>query len=600
MTPHPSRWLWAVPWVGALVGCDGCGKDKPYTPFSVGSGVASAAPVASTTDGEPDARAPAKFVVQRAVPAPPRATRWSFDGRPLSAPSDRVFEQALAADFDGDGQREAVAWTLPAQASAPSPPGELWLFPAQGAPKKLLELPGFVPTGPSCSHAATVLQTGPKSVTVDVTARCTTTLLARAPARSISVVAPRSDRPVLGTWRVAAPAAGEPFGVDVDSVDRDGDGRDDVRLVVTEKPICRGPAPAGGPCPTDKEDRSASAQVVWLDRPAGLSRDATEPAQSLGALAAAELGRSKRKQSAAEVTRGVAQVRRLMGTLCAEGGAARLWEADGSMLRCAPLAAVVERLLVAEVQSALAAGEPTRAMAALERDGWYFGHAPEKRRAELQKSVLAAVTVVEPKDVSLALEVAPRGTAPRMSPLSFEPSGGLLVQSKSGLVRVTDTGSVEPLDVDSGVAAWPLALDATVIFSCDRSDVLLGVDPPEPPSGLLSPRPGACAGAKAPPASIVALAAKDGRPSLMVAGEPLGPRITRGEAVLRPRVLGSPRSPDGRLLVLPTGSGPWVDGGDKPELWRAAEGVALAECTVSDGAKSVACVTGSRVRLFRR
>ncbi|MCC6667929.1 MAG: hypothetical protein IT375_29570 [Polyangiaceae bacterium] len=602
MNRRAARCLPFVPLLGALAGCDGCGKSKPYTPFTIASGAAESAAAPSAAEVEADAATPpAKFVVRAALPAPARATAWSFDGRELAAPAGRMFERALAADFDGDGAREVVAWTLPAAASPPSASGELWLFPARGAPKKLLDLPGFVPTGPSCSHGASLLQTGPKSVTLDVTAQCTTTLLARAPTRSVSVVAPLSERPELGTWRVAAPATGEPFSVDVDSVDRDGDGRDDVRLVVTARPICRAPAPATGPCPTDKDDKSASAQVIWLDRPAGLSRDATEPAQSLGAAAAAELARSKRKQSAPQVARGVAQLRRLMGVLCAEGASARILEGDGSMLRCAPLAAVVERLLVAEVQALLAEGDATRAMAALERDGWYFGRAPEKRHAELEKSVLGAVTLVEAKEVPPAkVEVTPRGAAPRMSPLAFEPSGSLLVQSKAGLRRVTEAGEVEALDADAGVTAWPLGVDVSVVFSCERSDVHLSGNPLEPPSGLLSPRPGACAGGKAPSPSIAVLGAKDGRTALLVAGEPLGLRITRAEAVLRPRVFGSPRSPDGRLLVLPMAAGLWLEGGDKPELWRTADAQALAECTVSDGAKSVACVAGSAVRIFRR
>ncbi|MBE7479372.1 MAG: hypothetical protein HS104_05205 [Polyangiaceae bacterium] len=222
------------------------------------------------------------------------------------------------------------------------------------------------------------------------------------------------------TLRVAAAFSTEPFALDVDSTDRDGDGRDDVRLVVTQKPPCRtDPALVAQGCPTDKEDKSVSAQVVWIDRAAGLSRDATEPAASLGALAAAELGRSKRKQTAASVPRGVAQLRRLLGTLCAEGAASRLFEADGSMLRCEPLGTVVERLLVAEVQAALTEKDVERALAALDRDGWYFGRVPDKRRAELVKSVSADTTSVEPKVTKLAVSPLPRGNAPRPQPVGI-------------------------------------------------------------------------------------------------------------------------------------------------------------------------------------
>ncbi|MBE7479373.1 MAG: hypothetical protein HS104_05210 [Polyangiaceae bacterium] len=146
------------------------------------SGLPSAVAEADAGPDEPDAGLPRpKFVVRVASPAPDRATRWSLDGRELAAPAGRVFERGIAADFDGDGTRESVVWTLPAAATPPAPAGELWLFPSAGAPRKLLELPGFVPTGPACKHTAALLQTGPKSVTLDVSASCTTTLLARRP-----------------------------------------------------------------------------------------------------------------------------------------------------------------------------------------------------------------------------------------------------------------------------------------------------------------------------------------------------------------------------------------------------------------------------------
>lgn len=607
--------------LGALIalplaaGCDGCGKDKPYTPFGVASGLPSAVAEADAGPDEPDAGLPRpKFVVRVASPAPDRATRWSLDGRELAAPAGRVFERGIAADFDGDGTRESVVWTLPAAATPPAPAGELWLFPSAGAPRKLLELPGFVPTGPACKHTAALLQTGPKSVTLDVSASCTTTLLARAPTRSVSVVAPLSDRPHVLTLRVAAAFPTEPFALDVDSTDRDGDGRDDVRLVVTQRPPCRtDPALVAQGCPTDKDDKSVSVQVVWIDRAAGLSRDATEPAASLGALAAAELGRSKRKQTAASVPRGVAQLRRLLGTLCAEGAASRLFEADGSMLRCEPLGTVVERLLVAEVQAALTEKDVERALAALDRDGWYFGRVPDKRRAELVKSVSADTTSVEPKVTKLAVSPLPRGNAPRLSPLAFESSGALLVQTSGGLSRIGESGTAEPVEPDADLGAWPLAIETrggqrleNVVFPCDRSDVYLNVASGQGaavsalPSSLLSPRPGACSGGKAPEASIIALGEKDDRLSLLVAGESFGPRISRAEAVLRPRLLGTPRSPDGRHLVVPTSLGLLVEGGDKPELWRVKDAGAWSECTVADGAKAVACVSGAEVVLLRR
>lgn len=599
-------------------GCDGCGKDKPYTPFGVASG--SPAPSASAPEdagaAEPDARAERpRFVPRMATTTPERATRFTFDGREVEAPAGRAFERGLSADFDGDGAKEVVSWTVPLTASPQASPGELWLHPAKGAAKKLGELPGFVPTGPACKLVPALAQTGPKSVTLDVTGVCSTTLLERAPARGLVVVAPLAERPVVLTLRAAYPAKNEPFELEVDSADRDGDGRDDVRLVVTQKPVCRiAPQSVPSGCPTDKEDKSASAQVIWFDRAQGASRDATEPAASLGLLAQVELSRSKKKGAGALVSKGVAQVRRLTTTLCAEGSTARVFEAEGAMLRCAPLVTLAERLLTAEVQAALADKDALAALAALERDGWYFGRASDKRKAELEKSVLAEAVGVEPKETSPKLEVAARPGTPRLSPLAFEATGALLAQTPSGLVRVSEAGTTEAVDADSGLAAWPLVFSTkngrrleNLVFPCDRSDVhpyLVEIGRPYvavAPTSLLAPRPGACGGGgKLPTPSVVVLGEKDDLPALLVGGQSLGPHLGRAELALRPRVLGGPSSPDGRVYVVPTSRGLWLEGPDKPELWKVSDPRSLGDCTAADGGKAVACVAGTAVKIFRK
>jgi hypothetical protein len=150
----------ALPLVLA-VGCK-CGADKPYTPFSVGDAavIPTAAPSASTADVVDAAAPPPAFAGKRAVQAPAGAARWQIDGMALAAPAGRSFERGLAADFDGDGKLEAVTWTLPSAAGGA--PGELWLHPSSGEPRKLATLPGFVPSGPGCRLEPSLVQTGPK------------------------------------------------------------------------------------------------------------------------------------------------------------------------------------------------------------------------------------------------------------------------------------------------------------------------------------------------------------------------------------------------------------------------------------------------------
>src|SRR5262245_21615127 len=104
-------WL-VVSLCGALApGCK-CGSDKPYTPFGMASSLplesASAAPVASASA----APASSGFVRRKAELAPGGVRRWNLGGTSIDAPENRRFEQAVAADFDGDGENEIVAWLL--------------------------------------------------------------------------------------------------------------------------------------------------------------------------------------------------------------------------------------------------------------------------------------------------------------------------------------------------------------------------------------------------------------------------------------------------------------------------------------------------------
>src|SRR5690606_40566938 len=71
--------------------------------------------------------------------------------------------------------------------------------------------------------------------------------------------------------------------------------------------------------------------------------------------------------------------------------------------------------------------------------------------------------------------------------------------------------------------------------------------------------------------------------------------LFRSEAVLRPRVVGSPRSPDGRLLVAPSPLGLYVSRSPKPELWSigSTDWTTLSDCAVANDAAAIACVSRS-------
>ncbi len=593
----------AIPSALALLllgGCRGCEKDKPYTPFGVASslGSASNAPIASSA---PDAAGDAGgFAVKRAEKAAPGATRWTLAGRTLTAPTGRAFERAVIADFDGDDEPDAVAWTVPAKGEGNR--GELWLFPGKGDAKRLTSLPGFVPSGPSCQLAPELTLTGPQSVTLDVSAKCSADFLARAPMRSLMVLSPMAEHPVVMSLRVAQAAPDEELSLDVTTLDRDGDGRDDVRLAVTVR--ARG------------SERPATAELVWLDRAAGASRDASQPRGSLGKLAAGEMWRAKRKNLAASVDAGVANVRRLMSTLCSSGGAERLLDAEGSPLSCGNLGIVVDRLGIAEITAAATRGSAIDAFGALARDGLYFGSMSSKQRKAAEKIADKLVKHVEPVSGPNIGAHPASSSAPHWSPLAFEASGALLVRTDGGVVRVASNGEESSVSVEGGIEPWPLAVTrddgshlAAVAYACDRSETLLSFQKGDGSfaapvvTSVLAPRPGSCAGGKAPTLpEPVPLAIKPSGLEAFVLGKIIGPVTSPAEAVLRPQPHGTARSPDGRYLALATSSGVLLHSQDKDELWTPGGVTArdLHGCVAANDGAAIACVVRGAARVWRR
>jgi hypothetical protein len=612
---------------GCVGGCQSCEDEQPYTPFGVASSLSPSpdAPAAASAR-VPE---PPKFRPKKSILATPGSTRLRLGERTLAAPQDQVFDRALSADFDGDDSEDAVAWLLPSAARSGlaqgGARGELWFFPgerrsdsgAQGrvpdantAPVRLFELPAFVPASPGCTLEAELSQTGPRTVSLDVLGRCSARLIARSAVRALVVVAPTNrERPIVTMLRLADAAPGESLSVAVSSADRDEDGRDDVEVQFTLQ--------------AQATQRPAQAKLVWLDRAAGLAREANEPASSLAARASLEAVRAGGKNTSKMVADGVGNLRRLYAALCAEGGTPRVFDAEGAPLSCGSLRGFVERLAAAEVHAALKLGDPVEALAALTRDGWYHGKVTTQQRAALDKDLKKALNPLPiSRVVKLGVRPPRRGGRPRFSPMRFEATGALLVQTPRGVVRVAPDGaSEEELGIEAGVERWPLEpvsqsglRFAGVTQACDRSELLLTFAGPggaasEPvATRLLAARPGACAGGRAPAALPIApLAFKPDGLEAIVAGSIVGPRTSPGEAALRPHPPGAPRSPDGRWLVVPNPLGILVTSVQKTELWLApsAEGGSplgppegLTDCVVANDAKAVACIDGTEARLF--
>jgi hypothetical protein len=465
----------------ALFGCEGCQKEKPYTPF----GVTSALPSADESpQAAPSAKVePGKFPAALVAPAGSRKLRMGE--LTLDAPPRYLFDRALVL---GEGAaQQAVAW-LKADADARDiVPGLLMAYGPGGQAKQVMTLPSFVPIAPGCVHATRLVQTGPSSVLVDTVATCPAGLVARVPVEALSVISPASSRPEVLTLRVAEPAPGEALSIEEDSSDRDGDGREDVKLVFTL---------------TGPEGAKASATLAFVDRAAGVSRDAAEPRASLTLAAKALLAKAGPTTSA-----DVDAMRRLLATLCAEGGTPRVFDAEGSAIRCEDLGGVVDALARAEVLSRLAAKDALGAAAVVTRSDWYFkklsADAEKSITKELSKRLLTVTPTVS------ALAARPKAVkGPHWSPLWFEQDGALLVLTDAGVVRASRDGSTEtPVDSDGGNAAWPLdVIDASgrrltgSSCACDASEIQLSVSDAAgaPQTGLatrlLAPRPGGCKG----------------------------------------------------------------------------------------------------------
>ena len=568
------------------LGCDGCEKDKPYTPF----GVTTAVPADASADAPPvpGAKVEAgKFPA--ALVAPAGSRRLRMGEVTLDAPPRYSFDRAVVL---GEGPtQQAVAW-LKADADATDiPRGTLMAYAAGGVARSVMTLPSFVPIAPGCTYATRLVQTGAASVLVDTVATCPTPLLARVPVEAVSVVSPAKEHPEVLTLRVAAPAPGESLSVDEDSSDRDNDGREDVKLVFT----------LIGP-----EGAKASANLVFVDRAAGVSRDAAEPRASLALEAKAILAKSG-PTAAADAD----AMRRLLSTLCAEGATPRVFDAEGSAIRCDDLGGVVDTLARAEVLSRLAAKDALGAVSVLTRADWYFKKLSADAEKAISKELTKRLLAVAP--TASALLAKPKaGKGPHWSPLWFEQDGSLLIETDAGVVRASRDGTTEAaVDPDGGTTAWPLDVTDTSgrrlsgsLCACDSSEIQLAVTNAAGAAQngiatrILSPRPGGCKGRFACPDPAPVAISNDGFTVLL--GGALAEPKKSGKALPSP---GSARSPDGNWLVAPSVLGLVVTG-QTQELWKLPDTPVDArhaqDCVIANDRAAVACVSDGKVVLLKR
>jgi hypothetical protein len=561
-------------WLGlSAVSCRGCGEDKPYTPFAVQSALPGASAGPNGVVSAPSAAGSA--APTKALVAAPNSRRWLLGFRELVAPDGLLFSLAVPGAADGD----FVTWLTADPADAGSRAmGELWLFPKTGEARRLAPLPGFVPAGAGCTLDTRLDRTGAASVTLDVSARCETSLIARAPVRAVIVMTLGGARPLL-ELRAAAPAPDETMELTSTSADHDQDGRDDVTLGVRV-------GKASGP--------RAEAPLVFFDRAVGAARDAAEPRRTFERLAARESARARTKRVAEDTLAMVGAIRRLMASVCAEGGTPRLFDQDGAPFACGSLATAADSLMSAELGATLALGRVREGFGVLERDGWYFGKlsAPTKKRleAELLEAIEPVSARVTPVDLRPMFSAGAQ-----FAPLWFDGNGALFVRTANGVQNVSASGTPSPADSsvappDAAVRAGGRLLVAPV-FSCDRSETTLMFDSGSPSATrLLAPRPGACGRGTFDPKVMLRPITAGASVSALI-----GASIVGEEAPGSTSPPGSARSPDGRTLAVPTRYGLLLDGVKHRLLAGITDPGSLTECVAANGGTRAACVQGGKV-----
>jgi hypothetical protein len=613
----------------ALAGCDGCAGDRPYTPYQLedgkradaggdDAGVTGAAPA----DAGADAAAPRPFAPVAGTRAPGEGKAWPLEGgAAIAAPAGRRFEAGLVTDADGDGKGDLLAW-----ARAPDGlRGEL-VFAASGkaeAPTTVVAMPTEL-VARGCTTSPSVAQVGPRTVALDMTVRCPERAEGR-PARWIAIVmlpgargAGAAGTPELRLeLRLSPPAADETFGLTVDASDQDADGRDDVTATLT---FTSGSASKASP---------AAARVRFFDRPAGLSRDASEPEGSLYVRAQALSVEARKKGGAASVAAGTLAVERLHAALCDEDGAPLLTTSAGP-IKCGDAPSLVEATYARAV-AALTGADFAGALLAKARLDAIAGPS-SARQKDLEKVVTKQIPPA-PFTVRHRSQATPKGEAPpavAWSPLAFEHVGHLLVRVDGGVTRIDRESFAE---APAEVPPWPEAVatrpaDPAAAAAVVRA-VAEGCAPPAllaeiaPASGdpttapALVPLPIAApvsaAGFPAarceatPRVRVTPLDATSDRVVLAIGARsiaiaPAASPATAAEVPLTApapdRPLGAARSPDGVTAALPVPQGLLVQSGPQARLWASPDLASTWGCVPSNGGRRVACVVSGTAVLY--
>lgn len=584
----------------ASSGCDGCHGSKPYTPYTLSDQPSAAAPsgsvAAATGDAGGTTDAGAVFAAVVGTAAPGDGKSWPLEGGAAEPPAGHAFGEGLICDADGDQKPDLIAW-----AHAPDGlRGEIWFAPGASPAngRTLAALPPDL-AAPGCAPKASLTRIGAGIVVFDFDPRCGPRERERG-ARWLAVFRLLGGAPPeLGLeLRLAAPADGESLGITVDGRDRDGDGRGDFTATLS---LSGAPRPIAG-------GGSAAATLAFFDRPAGLSRDPSEPEASFKSLAAGLVADGRKRTTAPRVAAAAGAALRLRTLLCEEAGKPIVSTSAGPV-RCGDTH-LFDDAAMAETEAALNLGDPLAAAAAL---GRFEGH-----RRDLEALVAKSIPSLGGKLVRTTAATPDVQPPPAYGPLAFNNEGDLLLRTRERVVRVDRTSFMEsPVDA---ALAWPtrLVTPAWTLLSveerCDAPTLIarfdIGGAPADVPLPVLTPS--RCVASSRVPVDLLGSSAQGAlfavHGDVIAVPRETSPRPALAEALAQapgvPVELGAARSPDGTVIAITTARGALVatlkgpGRGATAKLWTSPALDGATACVPNNAADRIACAVKEAVAIY--
>lgn len=577
-------------------GCDGCGDHKPYTPFNLDAGP-SAAPSESAV---PVPVTSSSFTPVPAVAA--SGARFALESGPVDAPAGRVFKQGLAVDADGEGTKDLVAWV-----EATDGRGAEVTY-TSGAERTSSASLGKVPAAllsSTCKRSPSLAQIGATTILATVEATCTTASGpglasgAGGPATSTYFAILRLKKggaPELRLEGTANPLpTGESFALAFSADDRDKDKADDLAITVTLD---------GAGEPFDLSGK-VSVPIHFVDRPAGLARDAAEPEAALTKLGGNVIAKGRVAKLAGDSFGDAVKLLRLATGVCEELGAATLTTSAGA-IRCGDTGFVGDAVYGVGVAAVTKKDWPTATAVLDILSKLKLGRAHAK---DLGKALDKPVPLV----VATATHVvtAAPSTDGVLSPLVFVGRDLLVAGATTSTLVKGDTFAEEA----SLAPPWPLAF---AWFDAGLNFTLLGADRSCAPRGwilhevvsdsttdvrlpvleaALPPKALACAEGKLPLSVLVSV----GNTAYVGVGSQVFKVETQGSGIIvkpsdppdtsaPPSSPGHSRATDGSAIVLPIDGGVLILGAS-PRRVVSDELKGASRCAVEQGGKRLACVT---------